>query len=178
LVTPEFEKNTISFTTQEYLLSSTTPSNSSPIDCYVIIALSIHHFHPHNSMNVNPNQQSIELIADCAMVLVLNKRPYTFQKKAIAHLLKMINCTIHPQAILVVQSTSGGKSAIPQTTAVTDGGVTIILENTLALSADQHSKIEQLKSDKIFSFHLDTVKSKADKESLSLHLTSLLEHDN
>ena len=133
-------------------------------------------------MNVNPNQQSIDIeyesIADCAMVSVFNKRPYMFQKKVIAHLLKMINCTIHPQAILVVQSTGGGKSAIPQTTAVADGGVTIILENTLALSADQHSKIEQLKSDKIFAFHLDTVKSKADKESLSLRLTSLLERDD
>jgi superfamily II DNA helicase RecQ len=91
----------------------------------------------------------------------------------------MINFTIHPQALLVVQSSGGGKSAIPQTTAVIDGGVTIILKNMLALSADQHSKIKQLNPDKIFSFHLDTVKStKADKQLPLMHLTSLLVHND
>jgi superfamily II DNA helicase RecQ len=50
----------------------------------------------------------------------------------------MINFTIHPQTLLVILSTGGRKSAIPHTMAVADGGVTIIFENTLALSADQH----------------------------------------
>jgi superfamily II DNA helicase RecQ len=101
-----------------------------------------------------------------------------FQKKVIAHLLKMINCTIHPQALLVLQSTGGGKSAIPQTAAVTDGGVTIILKNTLALSTDQRSKIKQLNSNKMFLFHLNSVKSKADKELLSMCLIPVLECDD
>jgi superfamily II DNA helicase RecQ len=37
----------------------------------------------------------------------------------------MINFTIHPQVLLVIQSTGGGKSAIPQTMAIADGGVTL-----------------------------------------------------
>ena len=133
-------------------------------------------------MNINSNSQNIDLqyesIADCAMVSIYNKRPYMFQKKVISHLLKMINYHLHPRAILVVQSTGGGKSAIPQTTAVADGGVTIILENTLALAADQHSKIENIQSDNVFSFHLDTVKTNDDKKQLSSTIHSLLLRDN
>jgi hypothetical protein len=76
-----------------------------------------------------------------------------------------INYQLYPQAILVVHSTGSGKSAIPLTHAIADGGVTIILENTLTLATDQHSKIENLQSDNVFSFHLDTVKMNDDKKT-------------
>jgi hypothetical protein len=57
--------------------------------------------------------------------------------------------------------------------AFADGGVAIILENMLALSADQHSKVKQLNSEKIFPFHLNTVKSKAAK-TVAIDVSQLL----
>jgi energy-coupling factor transporter ATP-binding protein EcfA2 len=47
-----------------------------------------------------------------------------------------MNKTIPPQAVLLVQSTGSGKSAVPQI-------ITIIIENTLAISSDQKSKMQQ-----------------------------------
>ena len=44
------------------------------------------------------------------------------------------------QAVLLVQSTGSGKSAVPQTLSVVNGGVTIVIENTLSLGSDQTSK--------------------------------------
>ena len=46
-----------------------------------------------------------------------------------------------PQALLLVQDTGGGKSAVAQTVGIVDCGVTLVIEETLALAADQKSKI-------------------------------------
>jgi superfamily II DNA helicase RecQ len=70
----------------------------------------------------------------------------------------MIKRTIQAQPMLLVQSTGGGKSAAPQTCGCMNAGVTIVLENTLALGADQCSKLDQLQSPNIITYQLDHMK--------------------
>lgn len=64
--------------------------------------------------------------------------------------------------------TGGEKSAVAQTVGVVNGGVTLIIENTLALGADQARKIQSATptGGPVGSFQLDTIKSKAEKEKL------------
>ena len=54
----------------------------------------------------------------------------------------MMDLHSQPKPVLLVQSTGSGKSSIPLICAIVDGGVTIIIENTLALSSDQASKVD------------------------------------
>ena len=56
----------------------------------------------------------------------------------------MMKGRIQSQPILLVQSTGGGKSAVPQTCGSAVPGVTIVIENTLALCADQVSKFDKV----------------------------------
>ena len=78
-------------------------------------------------------------------------------------------------AVLLVQGTGGGKSAVPQTVGIVDGGVTLIIENTLSLGADQEYRIiEASKSvGPMESFQLDSLKSKSDKDKVKQMLLSL-----
>ena len=46
-----------------------------------------------------------------------------------------------PQALIIIQGTGGGKSAVVQTVGCVDCGVTLIIVETLALATDQRSKI-------------------------------------
>ena len=64
---------------------------------------------------------------------------------------------IEPSAVLTVQATGSGKSAIPQTIATVRGGITVVVENTLALSSDQNSKIQGANTDiiNLVTFQLD-----------------------
>ena len=56
----------------------------------------------------------------------------------------MMRCAPYtPQTLLLVQGTGGGKSAVAQTVACIDCGVTLIIVEILALAADQRSKIEK-----------------------------------
>ena len=80
-------------------------------------------------------------ISSSTMLRVYGTRPKGFQSVLIPHILKMIAGAIPSSPILMVQPTGSGKSAVPATVAVVDGGVTIVIENTLALAADQCSKI-------------------------------------
>ena len=41
-----------------------------------------------------------------------------------------------PEPVLLVQATGSGKPSIPLTCAIVDGGISIVIENTLALSSD------------------------------------------
>ena len=45
------------------------------------------------------------------------------------------------EPVLLVQATGSGKSAVPLTCAVVNGGMSIIVENTLSLGSNQTSKI-------------------------------------
>jgi superfamily II DNA helicase RecQ len=77
------------------------------------------------------------------MMAVWGQHPKCHQHTVIPYLVQMMNKTIPPQAILLVQSTRSGKSVVSQTATIMNKGVTIIIENTLAISSDQISKMQQ-----------------------------------
>ena len=79
----------------------------------------------------------------------------------------MMKGRIQSQPLLLVQSTSGGKSAVPQTCgSAVPGVVTIVIENTLALCADQVSKFDKLEAEgsHIFTIQLDQFKSRPEQQ--------------
>ena len=84
-------------------------------------------------------------ITQQAMQLIWNRTPRDFQNEAIPRLLMMRCIPNTPSAMLLVQGTGGGKSAVPQTVGAVTRGITLIIENTLSLSADQHAKIKKRK---------------------------------
>ena len=116
-------------------------------------------------------------IAIKAMAAIFNRQPRGFQLDVITHLLKMLSGSIPKQPVLMVQPTGSGKSTVPLTVAVIDGGITIVLENTLALGTDQSSKIDIIaKSSRkrtIKSIHLDSIKGSKLQHSIS---KSLVKH--
>ena len=71
----------------------------------------------------------------------------------------MMKGRIQSQPLLIVQSTGGGKSMVPQTCGSAVPGVTIVIENTLALCADQVSKFDKLEAEgsHIFTIQLEDV---------------------
>ena len=81
-----------------------------------------------------------------AMYDIWDRTPRDFQQVAIPRLL-MMRCPLHPpEALLLVQGTGGGKSAVAHTVRYVDCGVTIIIEETLTLAADQKSKVGQARN--------------------------------
>ena len=60
-----------------------------------------------------------------------------FQREDIPRLLMMRYVPNHPQALLLVQWNGGGKSAMAQTIGIVNCGVTLMIEETIALAADQ-----------------------------------------
>ena len=90
----------------------------------------------------NTNVAPFLAISQQAMISVWNRTPRDFQAEAIPRLLMMRCVPNTPSAMLLVQGTGGGKSAVPQTVGTVTCGVTLVIENTLSLSADQHSKIK------------------------------------
>ncbi len=118
---------------------------------------------------------SYESIAEAAMYDVWGQRPRGYQLDVITKLLKMVSMEIDRQGILLVQATGSGKSSVPQMVAVVDGGITVIIENTLALSSNQISKFDKVTNDEkynIVTFHLDEIKLEKDREDV----TSLIKH--
>ena len=113
-------------------------------------------------------------IAQQAMQLTWNRTPRDFQNEAIPRLLMMRCIPNTPSAMLLVQGTGGGKSAVPQTVGAVTRGVTLIIENTLSLSADQHAKINKanITHGPIKAFHLDSIRTKRNQDKLS----NLLKH--
>ena len=95
------------------------------------------------------------------MQMIWGRTPMDFQREAIPRLLMMRCAPYTPQALLLVQGTGGGKSAVAQTVACIDCGVTLIIVETLALAADR-SKIE--KSNRLYgpvlAYQLDSLKRK------------------
>jgi len=72
--------------------------------------------------------------------------------------------------LLLVQGTFGGKSAVAQTVGCVGFGVTLVIVETLALAADQKSKIKSVNGfyGPILAYQLDSVKEK--------HLVNLLKN--
>ena len=104
-----------------------------------------------------------------AMQTICCHSPRSYQVFAIPHLLKMMTGDLCPAPVLMVQSTGSGKRAVPLTASVVDGGVSIIVENTLALGSDQASKVMNQSSQDtkyIKSYHLDLFKSKEQQQKL------------
>ena len=110
-----------------------------------------------------------------AMQHVWNRTPRSFQLNTISHVIRM-RCHPHnPQATLLVQGTGGGKSTVHQTIGTVDGGVTVVIEPTLSLGADQSSKIDlaDTSSKLVKSFQLDGIKNPKSREDLNEFLCSL-----
>ena len=109
------------------------------------------------------------------MITTWNRTPRNFQKEAIPRLLMMRCVPNTPSAMLLVQGTGGGKSAVPQTVGAVTCGITLIIETTLSLSADQHSKIKSANSShgSIEAFHIDSIRAKINEDKLANMLISL-----
>ena len=87
-----------------------------------------------------------------------------------------MKCQPHtPSALLLVQSTGGGKSMVPMTVGITTCGVTLIIENTQSLSADQVSKFDVANTayGPVKANQLDSIKDDKMAENLSEYLKSL-----
>ena len=119
-------------------------------------------------------------ISEQAMQSTWKCTPRDFQREAMPRLLMMRCIPNTPSAMLLVQGTGSGKSAVPQTVGAVTRGVTLIIENTLSLSADQHSKIKSANTahGPIKAFHLDSIRTKRNEEKASNLLTTLPNNTN
>ena len=88
-----------------------------------------HHFNqsPHLT-----TAATLTSIPDQAMQLVWDRTPVEFQREAIPRLLLMRCAPNTPHALLLVQGTGGGKSAVAQTVDCVDCGFTLVIVETLA----------------------------------------------
>ena len=110
-----------------------------------------------------------------AMSTIWNRNPNEFQLEAIARLL-LVRVKQHtPSALLLVQGTGSGKSMVSMTVGITTCGVTLIIENTQSLSADQMSKFDIANAayGPVKAFQLDSIKDDNVAEKLAECLTSL-----
>ena len=80
-----------------------------------------------------------------------------------------------PESMLLVQGTSGGKLAVSQTVKCADYGVTIIIKETLALAADQKSKVGKARNTygPVLAYQLDSIKKPHLVQILQNKLNSL-----
>lgn len=91
------------------------------------------------------SQQLSSLIypmVDSAMTTIWNHIPNKLQREVIARLFLMKHQPHIPSALLLVQITGGGKSMVPTTVGIPAYGVTLIIENTKFLSANQVTKYD------------------------------------
>ena len=116
-------------------------------------------------------------IAKQAMEEVWGRTPNRFQIEIIPTILQMLTKDLSPEALLLVQPTGSGKSAVPQTTSVVTNGVSIIIEPTLALSSDQSSKFDTASKEHgglVYSYQIDTYKNDKDRQRLANNILSVL----
>ena len=118
-------------------------------------------------------------IAYSAMEKVFSRTPRSYQSSIIAHILKMMSGEDPAEPVLMIQPTGSGKSTVPLTCSVVQGGVSIVVENTLALGSDQSSKISSIVNPgvkNIKSYQLDTFKAPSELkrlcDSILKHITS------
>ena len=114
------------------------------------------------------------------MQLVWDRTPVDFQREAIPRLLLMRCAPNTPHALLLVQGTGGGKSAVAQTVGCVDCGVTLVIVETLALAADQRSKVVSANGiyGPILAYQLDSIKQKHLVDRLKNKLLGLNKADN
>ena len=112
--------------------------------------------------HLTPVTSTITAISDQAMHLIWNRTPTEFLKEAIPRLLMMRCAPYTPQALIIIKCTGGSKSVVAQTIGCVDYGVTLIIVETLALAADQLSKI--LSANGLYGpllvYQLDSIKRK------------------
>ena len=91
-----------------------------------------------------------------------------FQEEIISKICNMSEVGKKSKATLMVQSSGIGKSIFYQTIGSMYCGISIIIEPTLSLSADQKSKIELANSPNkpIVSFHLVLIKINNDAKKI------------
>ena len=109
-------------------------------------------------MSLNPS--TFNPIAVHEMQGVWNRTPIDFQREAVPRLLIMRCVPNTPQTLLLVQGTGAGKSAVAQTVGIVNRGITLVIEETLALAADQQSKVKSASNANglVLAYQLDTVK--------------------
>ena len=92
---------------------------------------------------------------------IWKRTPNEFQQEAIPRLLIMRCAPNVPQALLLVQGTGGGKSAVAQTVGVVDCGVTLVIEELLAVATDQKSKVRTASNEygPVLAYQLDSLKN-------------------
>ena len=107
---------------------------------------------------------------------IFNRSPRGFQLLIIPHILRMITGQLKKQPVLMVQPTGSGKSTVPLTVATADGGITVVIENTLSLGTDQSMKVHAIAKSTplryVRSYHLDSFKSDNEQQSLSSSIIS------
>ncbi len=116
-----------------------------------------------------------------AMSFAFGYQPYPFQLDVISHIIQMgarrpSSETRHPiTPTLLVRGTGGGKSCVYQTVGIIKCGVIIIIQNTLALSSDQLSKLKNVSTriPNTFAIQLDSVKQKNDQIRVAETATSV-----
>lgn len=117
-------------------------------------------------------------IAVDAMQSVFGRTPRGYQGVVIPHILKMMMFQIQPNPVLLVQSTGSGKSMVPLTVASVDGGVSVVIQNTLALGSDQCAKVSIQQAEyvkDVRSFQLDLFR---DEKELQTLCDSIVTHCN
>ena len=82
----------------------------------------------------------LESVDFAAIENVWSKQPRSYQIREITTIIKMHCKGEESTSILLVQVTGTGKFTVPKTVGVITCGVTLVLENTLSLGADQSSK--------------------------------------
>ena len=118
-------------------------------------------------------------ISDDTMQEMWYRTPIDFQREVIPRLLSM-QCVLNRlKALQLVQDTGGGKSAVAKIVGIVDCGVTPVLEEALALAADQKSKIRMVsnKVGPVLVYQFSSIKqrhlvSKLEKRLLELTKTS------
>ena len=97
------------------------------------------------------------------MSTALHHTPRGFQHDVIPYILHMKGSMYNPiHPVLLVKGTDGGKSSVYQTIGVLkQGGVSLIIENTLSLSSNQLSKIKLISQHipNVHCFQLDSFKA-------------------
>jgi superfamily II DNA helicase RecQ len=112
-----------------------------------------------------------------AMQQALGYHPHPFQLTVISHIIHMkldsLNNPIQPT--LLVQGIGSGKSLVYQCIGVIKQGVSVIIQNTLSLSSDQLSKINNVSHciPCTFALQLDSIKDLQQQALLINTISSL-----
>jgi superfamily II DNA helicase RecQ len=119
-----------------------------------------------------------ERLSTVAMHNVSGKMPYQRQLQIICHLslMKTIDASICPGAVLLVRPNGGGKSSVPDVCSVMCAGVSLTITPLLSLGTDQTQKIRQNTSKDggpVHAYHLDELRCPKGQKLLSDQLLSL-----